>query len=292
VDEDRGFLTAAEAGLGERFAPVIEMMKHGEFTRSGQKALDQSGVVVVQDVASDCADCPLADTCSEMAGMTVSLKLGDRVYGMLSVSIPDEMASDADEQPLFNEVADDIAFGLYRMELEEGRRQAEDELGRYRDYLEEMVEERTAELMGTNYELKQEIAEHKKAEARIEHLNSVLAAIRNVNQLIVTEKDRDSLLRKSCDALVEARGYDAAWIGLLQDGKNFVTVQGSGFTENASRFCEEMEMCSPSVTRFCLWTNPGSAWIVHPTAQLSAKRSRSSVSNMQAGFSAYLSYRL
>jgi PAS domain S-box-containing protein len=238
VDEDRGFLTAAEAGLGERFAPVIEMMKRGEFTRREQRVLDQSGVVVVKDVASDCAGCPLADTCSEMAGMTVSLKSGDRVYGMLSVSIPDEMASDADEQPLFNEVADDIAFGLYRMELEEERKKAEDELGRYRDHLEEMVEERTAELMGTNYELKQEIAERKKAEALIEHLNSVLGAIRNVNQLIVSEKDRDSLLQKSCDALVEARGYDAAWIGLLQDGKNFVTVKCSGFAEDSSRFCE------------------------------------------------------
>ncbi|MCK4538779.1 MAG: PAS domain S-box protein, partial [Candidatus Krumholzibacteria bacterium] len=238
VDEDRGFLTAAEAGLGERFAPVIEMMKRGGFTQRGQRVLEQSGVVVVEGVASDCAGCPLADTCSEMAGMTVSLKSGDRVYGMLSVSIPDEMASDADEQSLFGEVADDIAFGLYRMELEGERKKAEDELGRYRDYLEEMVEERTAELMGTNYELKQEIAEHKKAEALIEHLNSVLGAIRNVNQLIVSEKDSDSLLQKSCDALVEARGYDAAWIGLLQDGKNFVTVKCSGFAEDSSRFCE------------------------------------------------------
>lgn len=238
VDEDRGFLTAAEAGLGARFAPVIEMMKRGEFTRRGQRALDQSGVVVVKDVASDCAGCPLADTCSGMAGMTVSLRSGDRVYGVLSVSIPDEMASDADEQTLFNEVADDIAFSLHYMELEGEHQKAEDELGRYRDHLEKMVEERTAELETVNYELKQEIAEHKKAEALIKHLNSVLGAIRNVNQLIVSENDRDSLIQKSCDALVEARGYDAAWIGLLQDGKNFVTVKCSGFAEDSSRFCE------------------------------------------------------
>ncbi|MEA3281232.1 MAG: response regulator, partial [Euryarchaeota archaeon] len=50
-------------------------------------------------------------------------------------------------------------------------------------------------------------------EARIKHLNSVLKAIRNINQLIVTETERDSLFRKSCDALVDARGYDAAWLG-------------------------------------------------------------------------------
>jgi len=64
-----------------------------------------------------------------------------------------------------------------------------------------------------------DITKRKRAEERIEHLNSVLKAIRNVNQLVVTEKDRDTLLQKACDALIETRGYDAVWLGFLQDGK-------------------------------------------------------------------------
>nr|QNO44050.1 hypothetical protein GNKCNBKI_00002 [Methanosarcinales archaeon ANME-2c ERB4]QNO44217.1 hypothetical protein HOCEHPEK_00001 [Methanosarcinales archaeon ANME-2c ERB4]QNO44878.1 hypothetical protein ICKDOKBB_00001 [Methanosarcinales archaeon ANME-2c ERB4] len=83
-----------------------------------------------------------------------------------------------------------------------------------------------------------DITERKAAEAHIEHLNSVLAAIRNVNQLIVVENDRDTLLRKACDALIEARGYDAAWLGFSEDGKTFAMVKGSGFPEDVSRFCE------------------------------------------------------
>jgi len=82
--------------------------------------------------------------------------------------------------------------------------------------------------------------ERKTAEARIEHLNSVLKAIRNVNQLIVTEMERDSLLRKSCDALVNARGYDAVWLGSLEDGKRFATVVGSGFPDDVSRFSKHV----------------------------------------------------
>ena len=78
--------------------------------------------------------------------------------------------------------------------------------------------------------------ERNRAEAHIKHLNSVLKAIRNVSQLIVTETARDSLLWKSCDALVDARGYDAVWLGLLEDGKRFVTVAGSGFPDDVSRF--------------------------------------------------------
>ncbi len=82
--------------------------------------------------------------------------------------------------------------------------------------------------------------ERKAAEARIEHLNSVLNAIRNANQLIVTETERDSLLRKSCDALVDARGYDAVWLGSLEDGERFATVVGSGFPDAVSRFSKHV----------------------------------------------------
>ena len=82
--------------------------------------------------------------------------------------------------------------------------------------------------------------ERKKAERRIGHLNSLLKAIRNVNQLIMVEKDRDSLLQKACDALIETRAYNAAWLGFLQDDETFATVVGSGFSENVSRFCRHV----------------------------------------------------
>ena len=78
------------------------------------------------------------------------------------------------------------------------------------------------------------------AEARIKHLNSVLKAIRNVNQLIVAETDRDCFLRKSCDALVDARGYDAVWLGFLKDGETFDMVVGSGFREDIAHFSDRV----------------------------------------------------
>ena len=82
--------------------------------------------------------------------------------------------------------------------------------------------------------------ERKKAERRIEHLNSVLQAIRNVNQLIMVEKDRDSLLQKACDALIETRAYNATWLGFLRDDETFATVVGSGLGEDVSRFCRHV----------------------------------------------------
>jgi len=51
-----------------------------------------------------------------------------------------------------------------------------------------------------------------RAQSRVTHLNAILRAIRNVNQLIVLEPDRSKLLQGACDCLVETRGYGSAWI--------------------------------------------------------------------------------
>ncbi|MBW2545398.1 MAG: hypothetical protein JRD43_08130, partial [Deltaproteobacteria bacterium] len=84
------------------------------------------------------------------------------------------------------------------------------------------------------------IEERRRAEERVKRLNSILMAIRNVNQMIVVEKDRDSLLQKACNILIEARGYDAAWLGFSLDDKTFATVKGAGFREDISRFSEHV----------------------------------------------------
>ncbi len=86
----------------------------------------------------------------------------------------------------------------------------------------------------------EDITKRNLAEEQITRLNSVLRAIRNVNELLVTEKDRGQLLRKSCDALIDARGYDAVWLSLFEDGKRFGEVVGSGFPEDVSRFSRRM----------------------------------------------------
>ena len=73
-----------------------------------------------------------------------------------------------------------------------------------------------------------DITEHQQAEERIEHLNLVLRAIRNVNQLITREKDRDRLLKGACDNLIETRGYHNAWIALFDETGGLVTTAEAG----------------------------------------------------------------
>jgi len=72
------------------------------------------------------------------------------------------------------------------------------------------------------------VTERKRAEKRIKHLNQVLRAIRNVNQLIAKEKDRDRLLKGACDNLTQTRGYHNAWIALLDANRDLVATAESG----------------------------------------------------------------
>ena len=62
-----------------------------------------------------------------------------------------------------------------------------------------------------------DVTERALARKRIEHLNRVLRAIREVNQLIVRERDPETLIRQTCAILVEHRGCCSAMLILTDD---------------------------------------------------------------------------
>jgi PAS domain S-box-containing protein len=91
-----------------------------------------------------------------------------------------------------------------------------------------------------------EIALYKsRAEKRLQHLTEVLRAIRNVNQLIVQEKDRGRLIEKACQLLTEGRGYFTAWIALVEEeGKMaaFAVAGAEGDTTRLRQLLQQGEM--------------------------------------------------
>ncbi len=56
------------------------------------------------------------------------------------------------------------------------------------------------------------------SEQRKEELNSLLRAIRDVNQLIVQESDVEALLERSCEILLKTREYYDVFVALFDDG--------------------------------------------------------------------------
>jgi PAS domain S-box-containing protein len=81
-------------------------------------------------------------------------------------------------------------------------------------------------------EINRDVTFQKRAEKEIEHLNSVLKAINEINSAITREKDANTLFKKVCETLHRVRGYKMVWVGLVkEDTKEVVPVAKAGIEE-------------------------------------------------------------
>ncbi len=90
-------------------------------------------------------------------------------------------------------------------------------------------------------QLEAEITKRRQAEEEIEHLNRVLCAIRNVNQLIIREKERGKLLKSACDILLKNRSYDSTCICLFDESGMLVTHAEGGLSKDFLTIVERLK---------------------------------------------------
>jgi len=97
------------------------------------------------------------------------------------------------------------------------RARAESELSAYQGKLELLVAERTEQLV-------EQIE-------KSERLQTLLATVREVNELIVREKDVATLLQKTSEIMTRRRGYSYVWLLVLDEDRKEIAhlgVSGSG----------------------------------------------------------------
>jgi PAS domain S-box-containing protein len=86
-----------------------------------------------------------------------------------------------------------------------------------------------------------DVTEARRASERIEHLNRVLRAIRDINQLIVRESQLDALIRSACGLLVQYRSYRGALIVLTDPSGRVASYAQAGMDAVFAPLAERLD---------------------------------------------------
>jgi PAS domain S-box-containing protein len=122
VDGEGRVAASAAVGRGKGAADLEELLKQGDLPECGRRYLGQSDVMAIPNTLVSCTDCTCQQEGEGLGALLVGLAHQERRYGILGVCLADDLAADAHEMSLLQEMADDIALALHNMELAEQAR--------------------------------------------------------------------------------------------------------------------------------------------------------------------------
>ncbi len=127
--DDAGVLTAGyESGLNSHFRDLSAQLRGGNHPHCVREALQRNALVLLDDPATRCPECPLAHGYKKQGAMTMPLKHEGRTFGVLSVSVPAALVHEKEERGLFKELGGDIGYALFSLEQRRKRAHAEERL--------------------------------------------------------------------------------------------------------------------------------------------------------------------
>jgi len=127
LDEGNNISKIAQSGFNSQFDKMRARLEKGEFTRCIQKTLESEEVFLAENPVLECSECILSKNYSGRGSMAVRLTHEKKNYGFMVLSIQQELSLDKTEKNIIKEISDDIAFGLYRIDLEKKRELARKE---------------------------------------------------------------------------------------------------------------------------------------------------------------------
>jgi PAS domain S-box-containing protein len=133
---------------------------------------------------------------------------------------------DEKDRALLENIADHIAPVLYarlgKDRQEKERKEAEEELDKYRQHLEELVKERTAELTRTNAQLKKEVTERSQAEEDVIRKHQIQVALNDILNISTKPYGLEEMLDR-----ILGRIISIDWLTLESKGCIFITNRNS-----------------------------------------------------------------
>lgn len=139
-----------------------------------------------------------------------------------------------------HEVTNKISKGGLNVNINPRTKEINNEIGRLAIAYDVMVN-RLKETTVSKNKLVDEVNEHKKSKEKVSRLNSILRTISNINQMIIKELDPKTLIEKACREFTKSRGYQSAWIVLLDREKKYLTAAASNMRDDFDDFINKLK---------------------------------------------------
>ncbi|MDO8945741.1 MAG: PAS domain S-box protein [Desulfocapsaceae bacterium] len=116
---------SGDSGLLLNFDQLKEQINLGKLPPCILECKVQQGIVVIDTPSVFCAECSKAKSYPRTGVMCASLEHESSIFGYLNVLLPIDFIKDQEEKDRFSEIARDIGFGLFNLEQQDKKRQAE-----------------------------------------------------------------------------------------------------------------------------------------------------------------------
>ena len=127
TDANDALLSWAQAGLEQASEPLEAMLEKGNLPPCCPRAKATQGVVLVNDRETVCQTCPVATFCPDTSSLALRMEHGDSAFGYLVVALEKGLGVDIEEQKLMEEMAEDIAYALHNLQMNEAREKIQKE---------------------------------------------------------------------------------------------------------------------------------------------------------------------
>jgi PAS domain S-box-containing protein len=222
-DEARSVRAVAQAGYEDGYLEAIRVTWADDALGRGPtgRAIRTGKTCLARDILHDPTYVPWREQALQrgyQSSLVAPLVIEEQVAGALSIYAAEPDAFDDEEVRLLTELSGDLAYGIKAL-------RARQELKKYQDELQGLVETRTRELVKANELLVKEIDERKQAEAEIGTLNKTLN--HHVAKLEAANKELEAFSYSvSHDLRAPLRAVDGFSLMLEEDYAGALDAEG------------------------------------------------------------------